>query len=151
VTDPDDGVRDVHTAPEARTARQFVLRSHAETVETVLRCADSVVETWDREATADSQSVVGPLRNGLEDAGAWERLPDVLAGAVGATDHSLAATPVAAPPYVTVTSLGPMLRATLDAGRLVILLQAFDVERGRPTRYVRGPSTPEAAVRASFK
>jgi hypothetical protein len=110
-----------------------------------------VVETWDRDATADPDSVAEPLRDELESAGAWERLPDVLAGAVRATDHSLSATPVAAPPYVTVTSRGPMLRATLEAGRLVLLLQAFDVKRGRPTRYVRGPSTPEAAVRASFK
>lgn len=140
----------------ARAAREFVLESRAETVETVLRCADAVAETWDGDATSDPQSVADPLRAELDAADAWERLPDVLAGAVGATGRSLSATPVAAPPYVVATSRGPMLRATLGGGRLVILLQVFEVEggdeeAGSPTRYVRGPSTPAEAVRATFK
>jgi hypothetical protein len=142
---------DAHSTPATHSAREYILQSHSETVETVLQCADGVAETWDRDDTTDPQSVVGPLRASLEAAGAWERLPDVLAGAVRATDHSLSATPVAAPPYVIATSRGPMLRATLEDGRLVILLQTFDVEQGPPTKYVRGASTPEAAVRASFK
>ena len=136
------------SAPASR-ARRYVLESHAETVETVLRCADAVAERWDGDSTTDPTSVADPLRAQLDAAGAWERLPDVLAGATREAGFSLSAPPVADPPYVTATSRGPMLRATVSAGRLVVLLRAFEVERG-PTRYVRGPTDPADAVRASF-
>ncbi|WP_435182040.1 hypothetical protein [Halorussus sp. AFM4] len=134
-------------------ARECVLGSHRETVATVLRCADAVAESWDGESTADPAAVADPLRAELEAAGAWQRLPDVLADAVDATGESLPAPPVAAPPYVAATSRGPVLRATLSAGRLVVLLRAFEVERApdRPPRYRRGPEAPVDAVRATFK
>ncbi|MFC4451757.1 hypothetical protein [Halorussus aquaticus] len=137
----------------ATLARERVLESHSRTVETVLRCADAVAETWGDDWTTDPAAVAGPLRAGLESAGAWTRLPDVLADAVRATGESLSAPPVAAPPYVTATSRGPVLRATLADGRLVVLLQTFEVERTRGTRprYRRGPTTPADAVRATFK
>lgn len=135
----------------ARRAREFVLDSRAETVETVLRCADAVADRWDGSAATDGTEVADALRAELEAAGAWERLPDLLAGAVRAAGRSLSATPVADPPYVAATSRGPVLRATLSEGRLVVLLRAFEVERGDPTRYVRGPTTPADAVRTAFK
>jgi len=142
-------------ADRAARARRHVLDHHADTTETVLACADAVAETWDGEAsnrptTTDPEAVAHPLRAELEAAGAWERLPDVLAGAVRAADCTLSAPPVADPPYVTATSRGPMLRATLPEGRLVVLVAAFAVERD-PTRYVRRATTPAAAVTATFK
>lgn len=135
----------------ATRAEEHVLDAHAGTVESVLRCADAVAADWDGPATTDRDAVAGPLRRELESAGAWARLPAVLAGAVEAAGFSLPATPVADPPYVAVTSRGPVLRATVSAGRLVVLLQAFGVERGETVRYVRGPETPEAAVHATLK
>ncbi|UPV76460.1 hypothetical protein M0R89_20065 (plasmid) [Halorussus limi] len=132
-------------------ARERVLDAHAETVEAVLDCADAVAESWDGPTTTDAEAVADPLRAELDAAGAWERLPDLLADAVGATGRSLSASPVAAPPYVTATSRGPMLRATLPDGRLVVLLRAFEIDReSADPRYRRGPSTPEAAVRVEF-
>jgi hypothetical protein len=144
-------------ADPAVRARVGVLEAHAETVETVLRCADAVAESWDADSTADGDAVAEALRGELEAVGAWARLPDVLAGATRAAGFSLAADPVADPPYVVATSRGPMLRATVSDGRLVVLLQVFAVERDSPqferdsTRYVRGPTTPADAVRASFE
>lgn len=135
----------------ATRARERVLDAHAETVETVLRCADAVAEAWPAESATDRGAVADPLRRELESAGVWARLPDVLAGAVDAAGFSLPATPVAAPPYVAMTSKGPILRATVSDGRLVVLLQTFDVERGsgsnQAPRYVRGPATPGESVR----
>jgi hypothetical protein len=55
------------------------------------------------------------------------------------------APPVAAPPYVVVTSEGVVLRATIPDGRLVVTLRVFDVERGAETRYVRR-STVDVSV-----
>lgn len=148
--DPEAGPDTDSEAGPASLARRYVLESHEETVETVLRCADAVAEEWDGDWTADRSAVADPLREELEAEGAWARLPDVLAGATRAAGYSLSASPVADPPYVAATSRGPMLRATAPAGRLVVLIRAFEVTR-EPTRYVRGATAPEAAVRTSFK
>lgn len=137
------------TDPASR-ARRYVLEAHEETVETVLRCADAVADEWDEGWTTDRSEVADPLRAELEAAGAWARLPDVLAGATRAAGSSLSAPPVADPPYVAATSRGPMLRATVPAGRLVVLLRAFEVER-EPTRYVRGATATEEAVQVRFE
>ncbi|NHN61555.1 MULTISPECIES: hypothetical protein [Halorussus] len=144
--------RDPDATPAA-LARERVLDSHRETVGTVLRCADAVADSWDGGSTADPAALADPLRAGLDAAGAWRRLPEALADAVDATGESLSAHPVAAPPYVVATSRGPMLRATLSEGRLVVLLRAFEIERApnEPPRYRRGPQSPADAVRATFK
>lgn len=134
----------------ATRAREHVLDVHTGTVEAVLRCADAVAADWAGEATADPSAVADPLRSALDAAGVLAALPEVLAGAVRAAGFSLPAAPVAAPPYVAVTSRGPVLRATVSAGRLVAVVAAFDVERD-PTRYVRGPADPERAVQVAFK
>jgi hypothetical protein len=64
----------------------------------------------------------------------------------------LQADPVPAPPYVVVTSVGPLLRATLEAGRLVVTVRAFRVERGDGgTRYVRDATDPSAAVAVELR
>ncbi|WP_243700497.1 hypothetical protein [Halorussus pelagicus] len=136
----------------ADSARRFLLNSHRETVESVLDCADAVAETWDAETTGDPGAVADPLRAALDAAGVWPRLPDLLVGAVRATGRSLSASPVAAPPYVTATSRGPVLRASLSDGRLVVLLRVFEIERTSADRsqYARGPETPEQAVHVEF-
>lgn len=139
-----------HLADRARNA---VLDSHRETVETVLGRADAVAAAWDGDSTADRSEVAEPLRRELNAVGEWQTLPEVLTDAVAATGESLSAPPVAGPPYVAATSRGPMLRATLAEGRLVVLLRAFEVERDPDgaARYRRGPTTPEEAVRTAFE
>jgi hypothetical protein len=140
------------TDPAAR-AREFVLDNHRGTVETVLACADRVAEKWDGRTTTDRTAVTDPLRVELDARGVWGDLPDLLAGAIRAADYSLSAPPVADSPYVAATSRGPMLRATVSGGRLVVLLCAFEVERtdGGSARYVRGPTTPADAVQVTFE
>lgn len=135
-----------------RTAsvREYVLDTHDEHLDAVLGCADEVAASWDGDATTDRTAVVEPFEYALEAAGIVERLPAVLVGAVDALGDALEAEPVAAPPYVVITSRGPVLRATLDPGRLVIAVRAFEIERD-PTRYVRGPTTVEKALDVAFK
>lgn len=122
--------------PEA--AGEYVRREHADVLDPVATCADTVAASWDCTQTADASTVSNGLEGALSEAGVLESLPGVLAGAVAAAGGELQATPVAAPPYVVVTSRGPILRATLDGGRLVIRLAVFEVTSGG--RYERAPA-----------
>jgi hypothetical protein len=54
------------------------------------------------------------------------------------------------PPYLAVTSRGPVLRATLPEGRLVVVVGVFTVERHGQRRYVRAGETPETVLRVEF-
>lgn len=135
----------------AASAREFVLDAHADTVEAVLRHGSAVLRKRDDSPATDGTALAGALRIRLEAAGVWARLPDILVGAVDAAGYSLSARPVADPPYVVATSRGPMLRATLSDGRLVVLFGTFAVERGDPNRYVRGPRSPGDAVRTTWR
>lgn len=124
----------------------------------MLTCADGVAGRWDGDATTDRDRVVGPLERALDRAGVTGRLPDVLADAVGVAGGTLRAEPVAAPPSVTITSVGPVLRATLPDGRLVVTIRAFAVERGSDStdgaagaRYTRGSGTAAEALAVEFR
>lgn len=145
---------------DADAARTHVLAEHREPVATVLDCADAVVAGWDDApdgpVTTDRARVVGPLRAALERAGVVERFPALLRAAVAAGGGTLQGDPVAAPPYVTVASRGPVLRGTVSGAgapggeRLVVAVDVFGVQR-RPTRYVRGASTVEAALSVAVR
>ena len=157
MTDPDDpsnfDTSDDSLNP-ARHARNYLVSNHPEEIRTLLDCADAVAESWDGEATTDPAAVADPLRAALDAAGAWSRLPDLLSGAVDATGRSLSATPVAAPPYVTATSRGPRPEAPRVGERLFLSREVFEIDRTHASdgsvRYVRGPTTPEEAVRVEF-
>lgn len=112
-----------------RAARRQLQHEHASIVEAIDHCADQVAAPWDTSRTTDRNAVADGLRAALAETGVLEQLPRVLADVVAATGHELPAQPVAGPPYVVVTSRGPMLRATIDPGRLVIRFDAFDVVR----------------------
>lgn len=140
---------------DADAARARILAEHREPFATVLDCADVVADGWGagdaRPATTDRDAVTGALRAALARAGVLERFPAVLRAAVAAGGGTLRGEPVAAPPYVTVASRGPVLRGTVGSGeRLVVTCEVFDVERW-PTRYVRGAATVEAALSVTVR
>ncbi|MDQ2049010.1 hypothetical protein RBH26_00780 [Natronolimnohabitans sp. A-GB9] len=112
-----------------RDARRRIQDEHAAIVEGIDHCADRVADPWDTSRTTDSDAVAERLRSALETTGLLERLPLVLSDVVAATGYELPAQPVAAPPYVVVTSRGPILRATIEPGRLVVRFDAFEVVR----------------------
>ncbi|MGA9402108.1 hypothetical protein [Haladaptatus sp.] len=134
-----------------RAVREFLRSEHEGTVSALLRCADTVAEGWADDSTTDRSAVVGPLKRALRESGLLARFPDILAGAAGAAGFSLRATPVPAPPYVAVTSRGPVLRATVSGGRLVVSFRLFDVVRDGGVRYVRGTSDARTAVSVEYK
>ena len=138
------------TTSTPATVRAHLLDAHTDLLDAVLACADVVADSWDGDATPDRAAVVEPFERRLDRAGVLDRLPAVLAEAVDALGAELPAQPVAAPPYVAITSVGPVLRATLDAGRLVITIHAFGIECD-PTRYVRGPADPDVALAVELR
>ncbi|ELY61926.1 hypothetical protein [Natronolimnohabitans innermongolicus] len=117
-----------------REVRRRIQTEHVPIVEGIDECADRIADPWDTSRTTDRDAVVEGLGAELESAGLLEQLPVVLADAVAATGCELPAQPVAAPPYVVVTSRGPVLRATIDPGRLVIRFDVFDVVRDESSR-----------------
>ena len=130
-------------------AREHLLTDRRGVVEGTVECAERVAAAWPEEGTTDRERVIEPFRAALLEVGLLGAYPSVLAECVAAAGGELRGEPVAAPPYVTVTSVGPVLRATLDPGRLVVTLAVFGIERGAEpgaTRYVRGSTSPEAVV-----
>ncbi|QCS42880.1 hypothetical protein [Natrinema versiforme] len=124
-----------------RAARRRIQSEHVSVVDGIDACADAIADPWDTSRTTDGDAVADGLHRALEEAGILRALPEVLADAVDATGHELQADPVPGPPYVVVTSRGPVLRATIGPGRLVIRFDAFeivpDADPGRKPAYRR--------------
>ncbi|MFP8956100.1 hypothetical protein ACLI4Y_05175 [Natrialbaceae archaeon A-CW3] len=112
-----------------RAVERRIHREHESTISAVSQCADAVVAGWSTPHVSDRQAVVDPLRTRLEAAGVLESLPGVLIDLVDAAGYDLPAPPVAGPPYVVVTSRGPLLRGTIEPGRLVVRFDVFTLER----------------------
>jgi hypothetical protein len=127
--------------------REYLLAERHDLVASVLDCADAITAGWDGDTTADRGQVTGPLRTTLERAGVLEQFPALLRECTDAAGGRLTADPVAAPPYVVVTSVGPMLRATLSGGRLVVTFRVFRIERDEDgPRYARDARSVGDAV-----
>ncbi|WP_222919353.1 hypothetical protein [Natrinema sp. SYSU A 869] len=112
-----------------RAARRRIQAEHVSIVDGIDACADAIADPWDTSRTTDGDAVADGLNRALEEAEILQLLPNVLADVVEATGHELQARPVPGPPYVVVTSCGPVLRATIEPGRLVVRFDAFDIVR----------------------
>lgn len=125
----------------AERTRDHVLAAHRDLVETVLDRADRAAA--DLSTPADRQVVTARLELALREADLLDALVGVIRSVADELGFELPAEPVPAPPYVVVTARGPMLRLTVDPGRLVVLLRAFErVADG----YVRADADPAAAI-----
>lgn len=133
----------------ATQVRRAILADHAATLDATWACADVIAADLD-DPIDDGRALALTLKRQLAESDVLERYPALLADAMAAADLSLAADPVAAPPYVAVASRGPVLRGPTADGRLVIELRAFAVERS-PRRYVRAPDGPETALVVSVE
>jgi len=119
--------------------RRRLLDAHRPTLGTVFDCADVVAAAWDGGATTDRQRVVPPFRTVLREANALEALVDAWAESFTHAGYEPSGRPVPNPPYVVVTSVGVVLRATVSEGRLVATLRTFAVDP-----YERAGTLPEA-------
>lgn len=130
---PDDAVRD------------HVLAAHRETTAAVRTAAEEAARELDEPSPRDA--VTAALEAAIDEdlRGA---LVVLLRDAVDATGRELLAEPVPASPYLVVTARGPLVRATLDDGRLVVLVRAFRRAGGG---YVRATPDPEEAVSVRYR
>jgi hypothetical protein len=135
-------------ADPERAAREWVLDDYRDVLDRTLSCADAVAADGPHR---DGPTLAREFETVLDRAGVLDRYPAVLSDAVDAAGFTLAADPVAAPPYVAVTSRGPVLRGTMPAGRLVLTVAAFAVERTSDgVHYRRAGRSPEDAVSVEF-
>lgn len=143
----------------ADAVSDHVRENHADLLRTVQACADAVAdgwsdaraEEWTVRAATERSAVVRPLSARLRERDALAACATALEGGVCAAGYEPSAPPVAGPPYVVVTTRGPVLRATVEDGRFVVLLRAFRVERGPPPRYVRADAGPFECVETRFR
>lgn len=128
--------------------RARLVDDHRDLLRATLSCADRVADDWDGETTTERDRVVDPFESLLGEAGLLGAYAVALGDCVAAAGETLQADPVPAPPYVVVTGVGVVLRATLPAGRLVVTVAPFAVERRGDggSRYVRAARSPEDAV-----
>ncbi len=128
-----------------------VLETHHETIADLCGAGRAVAASWQDVTVTDATQVTEPLARQFEETALPERLLDVLETAVEATSTQMQGRPVPAPPYLVVTSRGPVCRVTLDDGRrLVLLFELFAVER-RPREYrFRNPS-PSTCLRVRIR
>lgn len=132
----------------AVAAREQLLAEHATTLSAVIGVADEVAAG--RDGRRESAAVRETLSTALSAADLERPLLAALDDAVAAIGESLPHEPVPEPPYLAVTGRGPVLRATPAAGRLVVVVGVFAVERTPEVRYVRTGDTPAAVLRVEF-
>lgn len=132
---PNPGDRGDGRETAARSVEAFLARDYRETIEAVVESARAVAASWEKDHATSREDVAGPLAAELDRRALRPRLADLLVGAADAAGLSLAARPVPGPPYVVVTSTGPVLRGTAARVRLVVGIRVFEVVRGKPTRY----------------
>ncbi|MDY6765035.1 MAG: hypothetical protein SV377_05020 [Halobacteria archaeon] len=135
----------------SQTIRGHILDSHRGTVETLIECADEASDEWDGDFVSQRSRVVSPLETRLRDRGSLRDLSIMIEEVADVAELNLQASPVPGPPYVTVTSLGPVLRGTCARGRIIVRFRLFDLRREGENVYVRGSNEPEEVVEVEFR
>lgn len=131
--------------------RRRLLAAHRDTLAAVCEAGADVADPWPESGTDDPAAVAAPLRELLAERSLTGPLVAVLETAVEASGRGLEASPVPAPPYLVVTSRGPVCRGTLaDGSRLVLLIEVFGVER-RPRRYRFLDPSPESCLTVDLR
>lgn len=127
-----------------------ILRAHRSCLAAVVDAGVDVAAGL-TEPVTDPEAVRGPLDRQLRERGLHRELLAVLDTAADAAGGTIQGQPVAAPPYLTVTSRGPVCRATLaDGRRLVVTCALFAVER-RPRRYTFRDPSPAECLEVSLR
>lgn len=123
-----------------------ILETHGDLIGAVIDSAAELAGVIDSWPVSDPETIRVPLEQSLRADGLLDPLLGMLETGAGALGETIQGQPVAAPPYLVVTSRGPMCRGTLSNGRrLVIELRLFAVEGPRTYRF-RAPD-PESCLR----
>ena len=127
-----------------------ILRAHRSSLAAVVDAGAAVAAGLPAPVT-DPEAVRRSLDCHLRERDLPGELLAMLDTAADAVDGTIQGQPVAAPPYLTVTSRGPVCRATLgDGRRLVLTCAVFAVQR-RPRRYTFRDPSPTACLEVSLQ
>lgn len=137
--------------PEAvRRIRQALLARHRETIVTTIEAGRAVDRTLSEPVT-DADEITGELEAELAQRSLAGSLLQLLETAAEVIETTIQGQPVPAPPYLVVTSCGPICRGTLASDRrLVIELALWTVER-EPVQYRFRDPTPEACLQVALR
>jgi hypothetical protein len=114
--------------------RDTLLEHCNETIAAITAAGAEIAEANDEPIT-EGETVRLHLERRLRQRGLVEPLLSLLRTGASVVDGSLQGSPVPAPPYVVVTSRGPLCRGTFaDGRRLVVEILLFS-PRGPPRRY----------------
>ncbi|ELZ13996.1 hypothetical protein C479_01056 [Halovivax asiaticus JCM 14624] len=119
------------------SVRSRLCSAHGNVLAMIEASADAAVDTWPADTVTERHHVVDPFRAALVEHDVIDELPQILEDLVAIAGGDLSVPPVAAPPYVVVTSMGVLLRATLPRGRLVVAVHPFAVDREPSPTYHR--------------
>ena len=133
------------------TIRTRLLESHRETLQSVIDAGRSVATAWPTDDVQESGAVTEPLEHLLREQGLAADLLGLLQTGTAAMGETVQGKPIPAPPYLVITSRGPVCRGTLSDGRrLVVVLELFAVRRA-PTRYQFRDPTPDELLSVSVR
>jgi hypothetical protein len=129
--------------PTESTVRARVLETHRETLRSLIDVGRGVATTWSGRAVTQASAVRDPLEDAIDERGLSDALLDALRVGVAALDERPQGRLLPAPPYLVVTSRGPLCRTTMsDDRRLVLLVELFEVDRAASAYRFVDP-TPE--------
>lgn len=113
-----------------RAVASYVRTQHEPVLSAVEAAGHAASADWPATGVADGARARAALRAEIDARDIGSNLVSLLCGAATVVDEPLDQNPVPAPPYVVVTSSGVLLRATLEACRLLIELRVFQRTAG---------------------
>jgi hypothetical protein len=110
-----------------------------------------IAASWEEDAVRSGEMISAPLEEAIHERGLAEGLLESLVAGAATLDSDVQGRPVPAPPYLVVTSRGPLCRGTLaDGRRLVVAFVLFEVDR-RPRRYRFLDPRPEGCLEVGLR
>lgn len=130
--------------PTESAVRSRVVEEHRATLRSLVDLGRQVAATWPDCATTEASAVRSSLEHALETTGLADAVLDMLRVGADTLDEPLQARLLPAPPYLAITSRGPICRATISGDRrLVLLVELFEIDRTGPSYRFVDPSPEE--------
>lgn len=136
---------------DADAIEQWIRTEHPDLLDATAAAAASVTATWPRCWTSESGMLVARLQAELAESGLLEAYAALLASLRDRLDLGHGPAIVPSPPYVVVTSRGPILRLTTADGRIVVRFDLFEVDRDDGIRYRRADRDEASLVTVEIR
>jgi len=120
-------------------------------VSEVIDAGQTVADSWPNDTVTDAKAITEPLDRVLRTRGLYDELLALLRDGVASIDETIQGNPVPDIPYLSITSRGPICRATMASDRrLVIVLELFTIDRDQSQYRFLDPA-PEDCLRVHVR